>query len=217
MTTWSTIVIVCPKCDTTFKGTTIGSCGYAGKDTDFYPRYWGANPLPHFVKVCPSCNYADHPSKFKQGTPGQGVPEEADLPCWRRYELVVETHREQGASAFSLAQTLHKAAWGARTIDGDRSKEKEFLRQARELFQKALSEDGVPQEPDDLRPIITYLVGELYRRTEEVETALKWFSKVPAMLGSDEKLDWLSKLVKSQTALAQKPQREKPSKNQSVK
>lgn len=213
MTTWSDTVVVCPKCDTTFKGTVIGSCGYAGKDTDFYPRYWGANPLPHFVKVCPSCNYADLPSKFKHGTPGQDVPKEEGLPCWRRYELVAETHRQQGASAFSLAQTLHRAAWGARAVDGDRSKEMEFLGQARELFQQALSEDGVPKEPDDLRPIITYLVGELYLRTGDEKAALEWFVKVTPMLDGDEKLEWLTKLIKSQTALAQKPQTENPSKD----
>ncbi len=206
------IVVVCPKCDTTFKGTVIGSCGYAGKDTDFYPRYWGANPLPHFVKVCPSCNYADHPSKFKQGTPRQDVPREEKLPCWRRYELVAETQRQDGASTFTLAQTLHRAAWGARAVDRDKTKELEFLHQARELFQQALSEDGVPTEPDDLRPIITYLVGELYRRTGEESIALEWFAKVLPMLDGGEELEWLTKLVESQTALAQKSHTENLSK-----
>ena len=207
LTTWFTVVLVCPKCDTTFTGTEIGSCGYAGKDTDFYPQYWGANPLPHFVKVCPSCNYADHPSKFKRGTPGQDVPQEESLPCWRRYELVATTHRQQGTPTFSLAQTLHRAAWGARAVDGDKAKEQEFLSQARELFEQALSEDGVPKEPDDLRPIITYLVGELYRRTGDAGAALTWFAKVPPMLDGDEELDWLTKMVESQTALAQESQK----------
>jgi uncharacterized protein (DUF2225 family) len=212
MTTWYDVVLVCPKCDTTFKGTSIGSCGYAGKDSDFYPQYWGANPLPHFVKVCPSCNHGDHPSKFKPGTPGPEVPREEALPCWRRYELVAETHRQEGVPPFSLAQTLHRAAWGARAVDGDKAKELEFLQQARELFEQALGEDGVPTEPDDLRPIITYLVGELYRRTGDKAAAVKWFAKVPSMLNGDEKLEWLSKLVESQTALAQESSTEKSTK-----
>ncbi len=212
MTTWYDVFLVCPKCEKAFKGTSIGSCGYAGKDSDFYPQYWGANPLPHFVKVCPSCNYADLPNKFKQGTPGQDAPREKNLPCWRRYELVAETHRQQGASTFSLAQTLHRAAWGARAVDGDKAKEQEFLQQACELFEQALREDGVPTEPDDLRPIITYLVGELYRRTGDRETALKRFAKVPPMLKGVEKLDWLQKLVESQTALTQESPSEKSTK-----
>jgi len=51
MTTTYPIQLSCPVCETNFESTSIGSCGYASKRTDFLPNYWGLDPVPFFIIV----------------------------------------------------------------------------------------------------------------------------------------------------------------------
>ncbi|MBU1879491.1 MAG: DUF2225 domain-containing protein, partial [Chloroflexi bacterium] len=65
MTTIREQTITCPACATSFKVHVVGSCGYAGKDTDLRPQYWGLDPLPLFVHTCPRCLFSGYGAHFE--------------------------------------------------------------------------------------------------------------------------------------------------------
>lgn len=205
MTTLGKQVFKCPNCGTLFTATTVMSYGHASRDSDFYPKFWGANPLPFFVKVCPSCSYADYDSGFKSGEPHESkeIHSEPELQCWRKYELVAEHQQKRKAALLSIARTYHEASWCCRTVNRTISKlEQVFLSKARDLFEKALIEEAVPEAE---RPVITYLVGELYRRTGDNANALEWFTKVSALVKGSDKYGWLLRLAENQATKAKHP------------
>ena len=43
----------CPSCNGRFQSFVVQSTSSMGKDGDLRPHFLGANPLVHFVKVCP--------------------------------------------------------------------------------------------------------------------------------------------------------------------
>jgi uncharacterized protein (DUF2225 family) len=205
MTTLGKQVFECPNCRTLFTATTVMSFGHASRDTDFYPKFWGTNPLPFFVKVCPSCSYADYDSGFKSGGQHESkdLPTEQKLRCYRKYELVAELQEKRKESFLSIARTYQQAGWCCRVVDGTISKmEQVFLIKALDLFKKALKEKEVPEAE---MPVITYLVGELYRRTDDNAIALDWFAKVPVLVKGSDKFGWLLRLAENQAAKARHP------------
>ena len=69
-----------------------------------------------------------------------------------------------------------RAAWCC-VDEGDTEAERYFRRHAAWAFEKALGKyDGVAEEE---RAILTYLVGELWRRVGDIRESMKWFDKVP--------------------------------------
>ncbi len=205
MTTLGKQVFECPNCGTLFIATTVMSFGHAGRDSDFYPKFWGANPLPFFVKVCPSCSHADYDSGFKIGgwDESKELPSEPKLSCWRKYELVAEQQQKRKEALLSIARTYQQASWCCRTVDGTVAKmEQVFLRKALDFFEKALVGNLVS---DEELPAITYLVGELYRRTGDNTSALEWFVKVSPLVEGSDKYGWLLRLVENQSAMTKNP------------
>lgn len=205
MTTLGEQVFICPSCRISFIGTIVNSYGHAGRDSDFYPKFWGVNPLPFFVKVCPSCSYADYDSGFKSGEQDESkdFPSEPELQCWRKYELVAEQMQKRKETPLSIARTYHEASWCCRTAKSADSKmEQVFLSKARELFEKAITEKSVPEGEI---PVITYLVGELYRRTGDNTTALEWFTKASKLVKGSDKYGWLIRLAETQSEKARNP------------
>ncbi|MHA1712445.1 MAG: DUF2225 domain-containing protein [Candidatus Ranarchaeia archaeon] len=57
MTTLFQENVRCPRCSVIFEATVLGSFGHTSRTTDFMPRFWGLNPLPFFVHVCPKREY----------------------------------------------------------------------------------------------------------------------------------------------------------------
>ena len=202
-------VYVCPECGRRFTATAVMSCGYDEKDTDFCPRFWGFNPLPFFVKICPHCGYAGRNKLFQEAEAevqdegkGESLPREPEMPAWRKYELLAEQQERRGAIPFQLGEIYHRAAWCCRTVRRNRQLEQKFLRRACSLFEEALrAKEGVPEK---IRPAITYLVGELHRHTGDPKSALSWFGKVPSLVGDDEELKWLLELTEKQKKVAEK-------------
>ncbi len=205
MTTLGKQVFRCPDCEISFIGTTVMSYGHAGRDSDFYPKFWGVNPLPFFVKVCPSCSYADYDSRFKldELPESKDLPSEPELQCWRKYELVAEQMQKRKEAPLSIARTYHEASWCCRTErNADPKMEQVFLSKARDLFEKTITEKSVPEAEI---PVITYLVGELYRRTGDNKTALEWFTKASELVKGSDKYGWLIRLAENQSEKARRP------------
>ncbi|MFX1252506.1 MAG: DUF2225 domain-containing protein [Promethearchaeota archaeon] len=64
MTTIFPVLVKCPNCGTVFKSTTLGSYGHASVDECGCQRFWGLNPMPFFIRICPSCEFIDWDSSF---------------------------------------------------------------------------------------------------------------------------------------------------------
>jgi len=85
-------------------------------------------------------------------------------------------------SSHATSATCCCAPHGAARTKGNIEAERFFRRKAAWAFEQALeSWDGVEHEE---RAVLTYLVGELWRRVGDPKLARAWFDKVP-----DEILD----------------------------
>lgn len=183
MTTIREQTLTCPACHTTFKVHVVSSCGYAGKDTDFRPHYWGLDPLPLFVHTCPQCLFSGYGSHFE-------MPMSDELRRWlveerglgrlqsdagsRRYTLAARCREQAGDHDIAIADMYLRASWCAR-VEGDRAMERLSQRRAVECFERALMAGLVPSGQRDA---ITYLVGELYRRLGDYELATGYLARV---------------------------------------
>ncbi len=57
------------------------------------------------------------------------------------------------------------------------------------MFERALARyDGVPKEE---RAVLTYLVGELWRRVGDLAKARDWFDRVPEEVREDSSQRWI--------------------------
>ena len=57
------------------------------------------------------------------------------------------------------------------------------------MFEEVLaSYDGVPR---DERAVLTYLVGELWRRVGDIETSTRWFESVSAEVTDGASQQWI--------------------------
>ena len=76
-----------------------------------------------------------------------------------------------------IADLLLRAAWCC-VDESDTEAERYFRRKAAWKFEEALASfDGVAREE---RAVLTYLVGELWRRVGDARQATAWFNRVPA-------------------------------------
>jgi len=92
-----------------------------------------------------------------------------------KYEAAAKIALWQGADQRYVGDLLLRAAWCC-VDEYDTEAERYFRRQAASAFELALaSYDGVPH---DERAVLTYLVGELWRRCGDLRRANLWFDRV---------------------------------------
>ena len=92
-----------------------------------------------------------------------------------KYEAAAKVAEWQGMEARHIADLLLRAAWCC-VDEGDVEAERFFRRKAAWKFEEALSGfDGVPR---DERAVLTYLVGELWRRVGDCRHSNIWFNRV---------------------------------------
>lgn len=78
---------------------------------------------------------------------------------------------------------------GVVSDEGDVEVERYFRRHAARMFERALSSyDGVLS---DERPILTYLVGELWRRVGDLKQAHTWFDRVEDEADDSDSQHWI--------------------------
>jgi len=66
-------------------------------------------------------------------------------------------------------------------------------------FLRIAVEKSTINNPDNL-PVVTYLIGELYRRLEDRKSAREWFSAVEEVL-IDQEQQWILELTQKQAEL----------------
>ena len=189
MTTLHLIELTCPVCETAFRSqTVIATNAFGGKRTDFHERAAGMQPLPYFVHMCANCGYAGVEKDFDpEVDPTDRIQEyvwcelapalKRELPSGSlKYEHAAKVAEWQGSEPRYLADLYLRAAWCC-VDERDIEAERFFRRKAAWRFAEALaSYDGVP--PDE-RAVLTYLIGELWRRIGDGRLAQQWFDRVP--------------------------------------
>jgi uncharacterized protein len=196
MTTLQRIELRCPVCDTRFVShTVIATNALGGKRTDFHERAAGMQPLPYLVHMCNRCGYTGAERDFAdEADPSPvvrehvwnelaptltGTPERsfgsARVTGSAKYEAAAKVAEWQSMEPRYVADLYLRAAWCC-VDEGDVEAERFFRRRAAWMFERALSSyDGVAREE---RAVLTYLVGELWRRIGDVGGAARWFGRV---------------------------------------
>jgi uncharacterized protein (DUF2225 family) len=146
-------------------------CGYSGSERDFSEE-------------------ADVSPMLKEHVWNELAPTIATstLTGSEKYEAAAKVARWQGMDSRYVADLLLRAAWCC-VDEGDIEAERYFRRLAVWAFEEALeSYDGVPR---DERAILTYLVGELWRRIGDVATSTRWFESVAAEVINPQNQQWI--------------------------
>jgi len=200
MTTFVYSAMICPKCRLLFGSICIISCGHSGQDTDFYPHYWGFNPLPHFVHRCPGCGFVAYKDEFEEpvqkisGLQTLGLPKDPNDSGINRYSDAAAYYAEKGADKLLVANCYLRAGWCAR-IEGRKEEEQVMLTKAAQWFTEALEEGSVDVRQ---RAVIAYLIGELHRRCGRFDEALEFFERAKR----ESPKEWLSSVIERQAGLA---------------
>jgi uncharacterized protein len=94
-----------------------------------------------------------------------------------------------------VADLLLRAAWCC-VDEGDVEAERFFRRKAAWAFEEALHAwDGVAREE---RAVLTYLVGELWRRVGDQGAARQWFNRVPNEIVDQSIQRWIAEAATQQ-------------------
>lgn len=175
MTTVMPVKVKCPNCKAKFEVNVLMSIGVHGVTTELREMTRGFNPLPLMVHSCRTCGFSAPREEFK-GKVDEAVSEKIRLhikPRLGNGDLSADTSWEFAAliaewgnqDPLEVAEMYRNAAWCAKS--GKR--ERRFRRSAAHWLERAL-EAGVPN-----RPVVLYLIGELYRRCGETGLANTWF------------------------------------------
>ena len=208
MTTLRQIELTCPICSNRFSSQAVLStdaCG--GKRTDFHEAAAGAQPLPYFIHTCSTCGYTGGERDFgdeavlspalRKHVWGELAPKLPSGPLTgsEKYEFAAKVAAWQGAEPSRVGDLFLRAAWCC-VDEGDTEAERYYRRYAAWGFEEALaSYDEVDR---DERAVMTYLVGELWRRIGDVEQARWWFDRVPSEVVDAERQRWIVEVGRQQ-------------------
>lgn len=163
-------------------------------DTDFCPTYENnmANPLLYYIKVCPHCGFSfseDFSTYFPPKTmetidkkvKSQWVSR--DFGGERTIDVAIQTLKLAAYCGMlkkekhiHLAGIYIRIAWLYRTLEKE-GQEQRFLKLAlQEYIESYTTDDFRGTQMSEVR--LLYMIGELYKRTEQMEKAIQYFSKV---------------------------------------
>lgn len=161
-------------------------------DTDFLPHYTEYNPLLYYINVCPSCGFSfqnDSVPYFSQEGKmtliekvcSQWVPQSYSEE--RSIEDSIKTHKLASYCAIlrkekhvMIAGLYLRLAWHYRMLHND-DQENRFINLALYEYEQSYSTgDYSGTSVSELRTI--YLIADLSRRTNQLEKATRYYSKV---------------------------------------
>jgi uncharacterized protein (DUF2225 family) len=183
----------CPICEKAFKLTkTRGQSIPVKTDTDFCTHYNDINPYYYAIWVCPHCGFAAHEDRFftllepqreklKQFLAGRQV--NLDFGGERTWEQAVTSHKLAihyanliSLPASHIASLELRLAWLYREKEMA-TEEQDMLSKAVEAYKAAFLKEKMPI--GNLTEVtLTYLIGELLRRTGNIEEALTYLGRV---------------------------------------
>ena len=208
MTTLQQIELKCPVCDSRFRSQAVVSTNsFGGKRTDFHERAAGTQPLPYLVHMCSRCGYSGSERDFTEDSEVSALVKEhvwnelapmlshGTVTGSEKYESAAKVAEWQGMEPRHSADLLLRAAWCC-VDEGDVEAERFFRRKAAWAFEKSLeSWDGVAREE---RAVLTYLVGELWRRVGDASKASDWFNRVQGEIMDAAGQQWVIDAARQQ-------------------
>lgn len=210
LTKFKTDDYVCPTCSKSFAGKSVVSLSHQGQDSDFFPHYVGENPLPYFLLTCTNCSYTGYPEDFDKTKKKErrvtltyikrilAQPLAKKLPKEAlRFYLAAKIYEETKRNPYHIANLYLRGSWCCR-VEEIRKAEIELQQLAIRFFKRALDKSTLVN-PDNV-PVVTYLVGELYRRLEDRKSAREWFFTVPEVV-IDTEHNWILELTQKQFEL----------------
>ena len=200
----------CPACGAVFEARTVTSITHQGQDSDFLPHYLGENPLPFFLVQCPECVFTGYPEDYAAGTPEERkvsaafIKKTLTLPLCKKmpeealkFFVAGKIYEETGRNPYHIGNLYLRGSWCCRLRE-NRKAEIE-LQQLAVKFLKVAVEKSTISNPDNL-PVVTYLIGELYRRLEDKKSAREWFGAVEEVI-IDPEQQWILELTQKQAEL----------------
>jgi uncharacterized protein len=202
VTTFLTEEATCPICDTPMKVNHLTSTNtFGGQETDFRQHAAGFDPLYIVMNTCPTCGYSDFSEFFSKPRPlsdtvKQQIREHLG-PVEDRamgYVYAARIAGWRGAPPLEIANLYQRAAWCC-ADQNDREGESTYRLAAIEHFEQALAQNQLANNPP---AVMMYLVGELYRRVGQTDTAREWFDKVLAADNLGDELAWVKTTAQQQ-------------------
>jgi uncharacterized protein len=200
MTTLRQIELSCPICGNSFRSQAVVSTNaFGGKRTDFHERAAGTQPLAYLIHMCNCCGYSGMERDFtgeaevspllKEHVWNELAPKALLAASGsEKYEAAAKVAEWQGLEPRHIADLLLRAAWCC--VDEEDIEAERFFRcHAARMFERALgSYDGVAH---DERAVLTYLVGELWRRAGDLAKARDWFDRVADEVTDPQGQHWI--------------------------
>jgi uncharacterized protein (DUF2225 family) len=183
---------------------------HEGQDSDFLPHFVGDNPLPYYLAKCPHCSFIAYPDDFSQEN-RQNITI-TSLQIKKILSLPLLKKLPDGASDFFIAGKIYeelkknpyftgnlylRGGWCCRLVE-NRKAEIEFQQLAIRFFKLSLEKSTI-SNPDSVL-VVTYLIGELYRRLEDRKQAREWFETTAESI-IDPEQQWLLELTQKQAEL----------------
>jgi uncharacterized protein len=197
------IDLTCPNCEWTFFSATLETHEALGrKRTDFQVVSEGAGvtALPYGVHLCDCCGFAGPESWFtgdghmndelRRRVWDELAPQLArgPVPASEKYEVAARVATWVGVAPRQIGDLWLRAAWCC-IDEGDSEAERFYRRHAARCFEEALGlYDGLDV---DERAVITYLIGELWRRIGDTRRANAFFGMVPYEITDERSQRWV--------------------------
>ncbi|HEY7395032.1 MAG TPA: DUF2225 domain-containing protein [Gemmatimonadaceae bacterium] len=208
MTTLKTIDLTCPNCDWQFSSEALALEERGErKHADFRPDVHVVQTLSYGVHLCERCGFAGPEQWFTDKTT---VSYEVRHHVWdeltpklssaaplasEKCEFAAKVAMWDSALPREIGDLWLRAAWCC-VAEGDIEAERYYRRHAAWSFEEALETyDGVdPKE----RAVLTYLVGELWRRVGDSGRAKEWFEAVDEEIVDRNGQAWIARCAKQQ-------------------
>ena len=202
MTTINERQIKCPFCSNIFNIVEVTSFSVAEKDSDFFPHYLGANPLPILVETCPNCKYTEYTSNFEDKISDRErekitkvlkkMKYNPEITPAEKFKNLALCNIARERSSIEIGDCYLKSAWCDR-LDENRDDEIRALRKAVNYFEIGLKSNEISGSEE---LVVRYLAGEIYRRIDDNEKALIYWQDLQNELALIEKKDsWLTSWV----------------------
>jgi uncharacterized protein (DUF2225 family) len=166
----------------------IGSTNnFGGIGTDLRQFAAGSDPVTLEIQTCLSCGFSGLEHDFRNELDSSTIQRivleikprinEDCVGFHQSYEFAAWIASWQNRPKYDIAQLYHCAAWCCDGDDQLAESMSKYQRTAAGLYRQSLGDGEIPSEQI---PIYTYLVGELFRRADEPDSA-EWLQNAEAL------------------------------------
>lgn len=201
--------IECPICKNNFTTYAVKTTSprMLGQDSDFFIKYDVVNPYLYDVWTCNKCGYSSMKADFSnvkkhqrekillsitpKWSPRNYSSEATPNEAIEKYKLALINSMVLERPSSSNGMICLKIAWMYRLLK-DNSNELIYLNKALNSFNHAYINEDFPLYGLEIDSM-TYLIGELNRKLNNYDEALKWYSNTITIRGASHKVKELAR------------------------